>query len=62
MSLTELIEKIESDIEREQLSMNDARKAGMNSPGFNQPLGAFDALLCLLDWVKENWVEVEGKK
>jgi len=38
--------------------MVNAKTAGTNSPGFNQPVGAHDALQDLLDWVNENWGEV----
>lgn len=50
----EIIQELENRIQNEKENMKDSKSAGINSPGFNQDLGAHDALKNLLDWINEN--------
>jgi hypothetical protein len=53
-----VIQEIDDRITRERENMSEARRyGGVNSPGFNQPLGAQDALNYLREAILENWPE-----
>jgi hypothetical protein len=44
---------IQELIERNREEMRKAKSAGINSPGFNQAMGAHDELVSLLDEINE---------
>lgn len=50
----EIVEELKNRIISEKQDMEESRKFGCNCPGFNQALGAFDALNHLLQWIQEN--------
>ncbi len=45
---------LKEELSRERGNMREAKTAGVNSPGFNQSLGAHDAYQKLLDMVDDN--------
>lgn len=53
MSTLDIIERLREMIAQENENMAESRDAGVNSPGFNQDMGARDALQRLLDEIEE---------
>lgn len=54
MSTLDIIELIREKIAQAKTDMVESRSAGINSPGFNQDMGAHDALVYLLQEIEED--------
>lgn len=52
ISTERIIEELKERIDNENRNMKDSRKTGHSSPGFNQDLGARDALVDFLKWIQ----------
>ena len=46
--------EVEARLNAAREQMREAEIAGVNSPGFNQWLGSYDALGELLEWLDDN--------
>lgn len=53
-SIDEIIEELKIRITNEEEHLSKSKSAGNNLPGFNQDLGARDALENLLEWINES--------
>lgn len=49
MTTEDIINEIKERIKQAKQDMRNSKSAGVNSPGFNQDLGAHDALVYLLE-------------
>lgn len=48
MNEQDIIDLLKDKIEQAKKDLRESKSAGVNSPGFNQDLGAYDALVSLL--------------
>ena len=54
--LFEIVDRIHANKE----DMENAKSAGVNLPGFNQPLGAYDELQSLKQWIVDELGDPDG--
>ena len=53
ITVDEILAELRERFEVEKAALRESRPHGVNTPGFNQDLGAHDALGEFLEWIEE---------